>query len=241
MKNKIRNILFIDIETVSAEKNYENLSPELQKLWAKKSRYWLGDREETEDVFSDLYAEKAGVYSEFAKVVCISVGFLLETKVGYKLRLKSFYSEDEKEILTRFIDLLNTHYNNPNIHSLCGHNIKEFDIPFLARRIIINGLEIPKLLDLMGKKPWESAHLLDTMQMWKFGDFKNYTSLELLANVLGIKSPKDDIDGSEVSSVFWEENNLERIKNYCEKDVKTVANIYLRLTNMNNTIPDEEE
>ncbi len=240
MKDKISNILFIDIETVSAEKNYGSLSPELQKLWNKKSRYWLDDREETEEVFSGLYADKAGIYSEFAKVVCISVGFLFQDGGKYRLRLKSFYSDDEKEILTEFIDLLNAYYNNPNKHSLCGHNIKEFDIPFLARRIITNGLEMPKLLDLMGKKPWESAHLLDTMQMWKFGDFKNYTSLELLANILGIKSPKDDIDGSEVSRVFWEENNLERIKTYCEKDVKTVANIYLRLMNMN-TISEEEE
>ncbi len=241
MKDKISNILFLDIETVSVEKDYKSLSPEFQKFWNKKSNYWLNnDRENIPvEVYSDLYAEKAGIYAEFAKVVCISVGFLVKEDERYKLRLKSFSSREEKEVLEAFVDLLNSHYNNPNKHSLCGHNIREFDIPFLARRIIINGLKVPSLLDLMGKKPWETNHIIDTMQMWKFGDFKNYTSLDLLANVLGIKSPKDDIDGSQVGRVFWEDNDLDRIAIYCEKDVRTVANVYMRLMSMG-TIDEEE-
>ena len=156
------------------------------------------------------------------------------------MRLKSFYDDDEKVVLMQFSDLLLNYYNNPLKHKLCGHNIKEFDVPFICRRLIINSMAIPPILNVMGKKPWETKHLLDTMEMWKFGDYKNYTSLNLLANVFGIKSPKDDIDGSQVGSVYWEEGDLDRIKVYCEKDVKTVAQVYLKISGLP-FLKDEEE
>jgi uncharacterized protein YprB with RNaseH-like and TPR domain len=110
---------------------------------------------------------------------------------------------------------------------LCAHNGKEFDYPYLIRRILINGLEVPSILNLSGKKPWEVNHI-DTMELWKFGDYKHYTSLELLATVFGISSPKDDINGSDVGRVYWQENDLQRIVKYCQKDVVTIVNLLLR-------------
>ncbi len=232
---ELNKILFLDIETVSITSDFGKLNLEFQELWKKKSKYWLKDEDSSS--VEDIYIEKAGIYAEFAKIVCISVGYINNAN---ELRLKSFYDHDEKVILNQFVDVLDNYFNNPMSNSLCGHNIKEFDIPFICRRLIINGMKIPNILNVMGKKPWETKHLLDTLEMWKFGDYKNYTSLNLLANVLGIKSPKDDIDGSQVGKVYWEENDLERIKIYCEKDVKTVANVYLRILGMP-LLNDEEE
>ena len=231
----IGTILFLDIETVSVAKSFDDLDDSFQELWERKSRYWIKDEEK--ESAADLYRDKAGIYSEFAKIVCISVGYI---GADYKMRLKSFYDDDEKVVLMQFSGLLLNYYNNPLKHKLCGHNIKEFDIPFICRRLIINNMPIPPILNVSGKKPWETKHLLDTMELWKFGDYKNYTSLNLLANVFGIKSPKDDIDGSQVGRVYWEEGDLERIKVYCEKDVKTVAQVYLRISGLP-LLADEEE
>ena len=227
----ISDILFLDIETVPVSKEYKELPPIMQKLWKKKSKYWLKDKEENDEVFAELFSEKAGIYAEFAKVVCISVGYIKESGGKREMRLNSYYGHDEKKVLSDFSELLNKYFNNPDKYSLCGHNIKEFDIPFLSRRMIINGLPLPAMLDIAGKKPWETKHLCDTLEMWKFGDYKNYTSLDLLAAIFGIKSPKDDINGSMVGKVYWETKDLERIKVYCEKDVKTVAQIYLKMKN----------
>ena len=182
---------------------------------------------EEDDTPASVYG-RAGIYAEFGKIVCISVGFINERGTGRELRVKSFAGEDEKALLTDFAKLLNSHFDLPD-NLLCGHNGKEFDFPYIARRMIINGISIPKILDLTGKKPWEVAHL-DTMQMWKFGDYKNFTSLKLLAHVFGIPSPKDDIDGSQVGAVYWEENDIDRIVTYCEKDVVTLVQVYLALS-----------
>ena len=239
MKN-LGKILFLDIETVPISKSYDDLDEVVKELWQRKSKYWIKDETDIIEASAGLYSDKAGIYAEFAKVVCISVGFINDNSNDRGIRMKSFFGHEEKEVLSQFSTLVNAHFSNPNIHKLCGHNIKEFDIPFLSRRMIINGLPLPNMLDVMGKKPWETKHLLDTMEMWKFGDYKNYTSLNLLANVLGIKSPKDDIDGSMVGHVYWEDNDLERIKVYCEKDVRTVAQVYLRMHNLP-TLIDEEE
>ena len=166
--------------------------------------------------------KKAGVYAEFAKVICISVGFFNEKE----FRIKSFYHEDEKQLLKDFAGLLNKHFNRKE-HLLCAHNGKEFDFPFLCRRMLINGVKLPKTLNLAGKKPWEVQHI-DTMELWKFGDYKNFTSLNLLAHIFNIPTPKDDIDGSDVARVYWEEKNIQRIVTYCQKDVLTVARLLLR-------------
>jgi uncharacterized protein YprB with RNaseH-like and TPR domain len=221
-KIKIKNVLFLDIETVPIKENFEDLSAPFQKLWEEKTVWQRKD-----DVSpSDFYKLKAGVMAEFAKIICISVGYLFVEKVENHFRIKSFYGDKEKQILTGFNSLLNTEFNK-NQHQLCAHNGKEFDFPFIARRTLINGLKLPKLLDIAGKKPWEINHL-DTMELWRFGDYKNYTSIKLLAALFDIPTPKDDIDGSQVAGVYYQEKNLERIKIYCQKDTLTVAQLLLR-------------
>lgn len=230
LKNiNLGTILFLDIETVSGKRNFNELNEPLQQFWVKKSKSILRkyDEEITLEEAADTYTEKAGIYAEFGKIVCISVGFLVRStdKTEWNVRLKSFANRDEKKLLEEFIDLVEQYYNNPNKSYFCGHNIKEFDMPYICRRILINGLTLPNSLDIAGKKPWETAHFLDTLTFWKFGDYKNYTSLSLLAAVFGFPTPKDDIDGSEVGKVFWEEDDLKRIAVYCEKDV--LATIHL--------------
>jgi 3'-5' exonuclease len=210
----ITKVIFLDIGTVPVFYKFENLDEEGQQLWAKKSRF-MGDDAETN------YDQRAGIYAEFAKVACISVG-VVTTKGGEpSIRLKSFGGENEKEILTEFSNLLSRFDKS---YILCAHNGKEFDFPFLSRRFLINGLKLPDTLNLAGKKPWEIAHL-DTMELWKFGDYKHYTSLELLTYIFNIPTPKDDIDGSQVARVFYEEGDIDRIITYCEKDV--IATIQL--------------
>ncbi len=214
----IENILFIDIETVPMCAEYSQLKENFKKLWDKKAENLITNEGETpESIF-----EKAGIYAEFGKIICISAGFFK----GPEFRIRSFYGHDEKELLKEFIKLCNSYYDE-DYQLLCGHNAKEFDYPYIARRILINGLKIPSILDITGKKPWEVNHL-DTMQLWKFGDYKSYTSLELLATVFNIPTPKDDITGSDVARVYWKENDMERIKNYCQKDVLTVVQLFLK-------------
>jgi hypothetical protein len=221
--------LFIDIETVSEKGSYKELDDNFKMLWAKKSGQLNREAVLTEEIIEKSYFDKAGIFSEFAKVVCISVGFLRKEGNNLVLRLKSFKSDDEKEVLMGLTQLLYKGFNDPLNSFLCGHNIKEFDIPFLCRRMMIHGIDIPDIIQVAGKKPWETKQFIDTLELWKFGDNKNYTSLILLAAVLGIPSPKDDIDGSEVGSVYWVEKDLDRISTYCQKDVKTVVQVLLRM------------
>ena len=212
---KITNVLFLDIETAPLVYKYKDLNEKMKPLWDSKFRFQQAETPES------LY-KKAGVYAEFSKIICISVGFFNDGT----FRVKSFSGHDEKVILEDFSSLLNKHFNRKE-HLLCAHNGKEFDFPFLCRRMLINGVKLPKALNISGKKPWEINHL-DTMELWKFGDYKNYTSLNLLANIFDIPTPKDDIDGSDVARVYWEEKNLKRIAAYCQKDVLTVAQLLLR-------------
>lgn len=217
----IKKILFLDIETVPQVYNFGDLDEEKQNLWDAKTKYQQKGDKTAEDIY-----EKAGIMAEFGKIVCISVGIVNDDEARSQLRLKSFYGDDEKEILQNFNHLLNGHYNTDR-HQLCAHNGKEFDFPYLARRILINQLALPNALDIAGKKPWEVNHL-DTMQLWKFGDYKHYTSLDLLTNIFDIPSPKDDISGADVSRVYWEEKDVERIAKYCEKDVLATVQLFRR-------------
>lgn len=212
-------IIFIDIETVPTVYHFSELDERGKELWDKKTRF-LQEREGVSP--AQLY-EKAGIYSEFAKVACISIGIVARKDGEDQIRLKSFAGSDEKKLLQEFADMLNGRFAAPGF-MLCAHNGKEFDYPFLSRRFLINGLKLPSMLNIAGKKPWEINHL-DTMELWKFGDFKHYTSLELLTYVFDIPTPKDDIDGSQVAAVFYEEGDIDRIIKYCEKDV--VATIQL--------------
>ena len=222
-KLSLENILFLDIETVPEVQHFSELPKEKQDLWEAKSQY-----QRKEEFTAEEFYPRAGIWAEFGKIVCISVGYFNLDNDVRTFRVKSF-SGEETQILKDFKNLLISHFSKAK-HLLCAHNGKEFDFPYIARRMIINGIELPYKLNLFGKKPWEVPHL-DTLELWKFGDYKNYTSLKLMANVLNIPSPKDDIDGSEVYGVFYEENNIERIVTYCERDTITVAQIVLRLRN----------
>jgi hypothetical protein len=219
----LEHILFLDIETVPQYKNYSELDDTTKHLWELKTQYQRKD-EFTPKEFYD----RAGIWAEFGKIICISVGYFKMQGDLRTFRTKSFYG-DEITILKEFKTLLETHFNRTN-HVLCAHNGKEFDFPYITRRMIINSIDIPFKLNLFGKKPWEVPHL-DTLELWKFGDFKTFTSLKLMAHVLGIPSPKDDIDGSQVRDVYYIQNDIDRIIIYCEKDTVTVAQIFLRLRN----------
>jgi len=234
---EVGKILFFDIETVSLTSNYPELPPSLQELWQRKAKSFYPNNEEelTVEQLQESFRNKAAIFAEFGKIVCISMGIAYwDKEVGqYKIRLKSFAQASEEELLKSFCELLNKHYSNPLINALAGHNIKEFDIPYICRRLIINRLGLPEILKISGKKPWELNYFLDTMEMWKFGDWKSYTSLKLLTAIFDIPSPKDDIDGSQVGQVYWEENDLMRISRYCEKDVLATMLVYDRLSGDN--------
>jgi DNA polymerase elongation subunit (family B) len=216
---RLEDILFLDIETVPQERGFENLDDELKQLWTDKSRY---SREKHGTTVEESYGE-AGIYAEFGKIVCISVGYFSTRLNERVLRVTSFYGHDEYKLLADFSELLETRTNHP-FRLLCAHNGKEFDFPYLCRRMLIHRIKLPVLLDIAGKKPWEVGHL-DTMELWKFGDYKHYTSIKVLSKIFGIPTPKDDIDGSQVRSVYYEEGDLERIEVYCKKDVATVARL----------------
>lgn len=230
-KIQLNNILFLDIETVPQYDSYMGMDDETQKLLEQKTQYQRRDEVTAEDFY-----ERAGIWAEFGKIICISVGYFTNKADIRNFRVTSFWGEEAK-ILQDFSNILNNHFGSA-AHVLCGHNAKEFDIPFIARRMIINGIALPDKLNLFGKKPWEVPHL-DTLELWKFGDYKHFTSLKLLTKVLGVPSPKDDIDGSEVARVFYIEKDIDRIITYCEKDVIAVAQIFLRFRREDLLIEDE--
>lgn len=212
------NLLYIDIETVSEKATFSEVDSEMQDYFAQKTSYQRKDEFTPEEFY-----DRAGIWAEFGKIVCISIAYMAKLNGENQLRFRSFYGHNEEVLLEEFADVLS---NFPSFF-FCGHNIKEFDIPFICRRMLIHNITLPGQLDLAGKKPWEIKHI-DTLEQWKFGDYKHYTSLKLLAKLFGIPSPKDDIDGSEVGRVYWKEDNLKRIAIYCEKDVATTAQLLLK-------------
>lgn len=232
MAVELENIMFLDIETVPGAKRFDDLEEAMQRLWEKKAQTMSEFVNFSENSARELY-NRAAIYSEFGKIVCISVGILR----GGKFVEHSFAGDDEKTLLEDFKETMAGFLGDP-YHAICGHNVKEFDIPFIARRMLINGVKLPPMLQLSGKKPWEVPHI-DTLEMWKFGDYKHFTSLELLSAVFGIPTPKDDINGSQVGQVYWQDHDLERIAVYCQKDVLTTARLYLKMTGSEREISDD--
>ena len=222
---KLFSILFLDIETVPGFGSFEELGQTEKILFEKKTHYQRKERITAEEFYSN-----AGIWAEFGKIICISIGFFSENEGALKFRRTSFYGDNELDILRQFKKLLQERFNLKT-HLLCAHNGKEFDFPYLARRMIIQGIPLPEILNLFGKKPWEVRHL-DTMEMWKFGDYKHFTSLDLLTNIMGVPSPKCDISGNQVAKVYYQDRNIERIVTYCEGDVLAIAQVYLRFMNM---------
>lgn len=218
-KIPLEKILFLDIETVPGFGTWEELSETGRMLWDKKTRFQRKEEISAEE----FYGERAGIMAEFGKIICITIGMADKNDT---LKIKSFADDDEKKMLREFGEI----FNSPRLREviLCAHNGKEFDFPWIARRFLINGMMPPTPFQTFGKKPWEIPHL-DTMELWKFGDYKSFVSLELLAHLFGVPTPKDDIDGSMVSSIYYIEKDLQRIVDYCEKDVLTLANIFRRM------------
>lgn len=217
---KIEDLLFVDIETVSAKASFDDLSEEMQAFWLKKSKFFRDDKTP-----SEVYP-RAGIYAEFGKIVCISTGLIISKKGNKHFKVKSYYGDDEETLLRDFALMLDRFSQKKNAN-LCAHNGKEFDFPYIARRMLLKGVVLPKMLDTAGKKPWE-VQFVDTLDLWKFGDYKHYTSLSLLCNIFNIPTPKDDIDGSMVGEVYWQDKDIERIAIYCEKDILATAQLLLR-------------
>jgi predicted PolB exonuclease-like 3'-5' exonuclease len=221
-KIDLERVLVLDIETVSACPEYDSLSEDWKELWKRKSSSFRNAEEETPE---SLYS-RAGIYAEFGKVISISLGVFRQEQGHYRFYVKSFYGREEKTLLEEFAVLLRSRFDSSR-YVLAAHNGKEFDFPYLSRRMLVNGVSLPFLLNTPGKKPWEVPHL-DTMELWKFGDYKSYVSLQLLTRLFDIPTPKEDMDGSRVGEVYWKENNLEKISDYCRKDVIAVAQLLLR-------------
>ena len=222
-KIQLEKVLFLDIETVPQTYDWDKVDETTAQLFEHKTRFQQRDGKEVQEI----YSERAGILAEFGKIVCISCGFVHSTSTGKHIRMKSFYHDDEETLLKQFAEMLNDHFNTP-YHLLCGHNAKEFDFPYIARRMLVNGIKLPATLDIAGKKPWEVNHL-DTLELWKFGDYKHFTSLPLLCHIFKIPTPKDDISGADVARVYFEEKDLERIKVYCEKDVVALIQLFLKM------------
>ena len=232
-KSDLLKIMFLDIETVPQTSDYSQLSPELAHLWEDKFQQIhkrMPEKFSEETTAAEGFNVSAGIYSEFGKIVCISVGFIHFQGVDMHFRTKSFSGDNEKQLLVDFSQLIHK-FCISREHTLCGHNIKEFDIPYICRRMLINGLSLPPIFQIAGKKPWEIT-FIDTLELWKFGDYKNYTALKLLTAVFGIPTPKDDIDGSQVAHVYYQDKDIKRIANYCQKDVVATAQVFLRLNGM---------
>jgi 3'-5' exonuclease len=225
MTADIKDILFLDIETVSCVDHYGKLSERLKTQWARKANFFKREENQTDE---DLFHERAGIYAEFGKIIVIAIGKYTEENGTLGLRTKYFTDHDEKKILSDFRAALEK--MGPSVR-LCAHNGKEFDFPYLCRRSLVNGIPVPSVLNMAGKKPWEVGHL-DTMEMWKFGDYKHYTSLDLLAAIFNIPTSKGVMDGSMVSKVYYQEGDLKKIAEYCVGDVIAIAQLYLKMKGM---------
>lgn len=233
MNSGLRDILFLDIETVASTDNFNSLDERLKVQWSRKASFLKREEGITDE---QLFHQRAGIYAEFGKIICIAVGKLFETESGEtSLKTKAFYGHDEKTVLTEFTGMLDK--MDPANVKFCAHNGKEFDFPYLSRRMLVNGIPLPQPLNLAGRKPWEVPHL-DTMELWKFGDYKHYTSLDLLAAIFNIPTSKNGIDGSQVNSVYYKEKNIERIKDYCVSDVVVLTQLYLRIKGLP-LVPDK--
>ena len=231
--SELQKIMFLDIETVPQTSDFSELPQELAHLWEDKFaviQKRMPEKYSEETTAAEGFNTSAGIYAEFGKIVCISVGFIHFRGNEMNFRTKSFSGYDEKQLLTDFLHLI-IKFCTTKEQTLCGHNIKEFDIPYICRRILINGLKLPSLFQISGKKPWE-LNFIDTLELWKFGDYKNYTALKLLTAIFGIPTPKDDIDGSQVAHVFYQEKDINRISIYCQKDVLATAQVFLKLNGL---------
>jgi uncharacterized protein YprB with RNaseH-like and TPR domain len=228
MIQELREILFVDIETVAKTYDYNAMDERMKTQWSRKAGFLRREKDQTDE---GIYHERAGIYAEFGKIICIAVGKFIETESGeLVLRTKAYYGHDEVEILAEFKSMVER--MDAATLKLCSHNGKEFDYPYICRRMLVNGISLPAALNMMGKRPWEIQHL-DTMEMWKFGDYKHYTSLDLLAAIFNIPTSKNGMDGSQVNATYYRDNDLDKIKDYCIRDVIVLAQLFLKMRAIN--------
>jgi uncharacterized protein YprB with RNaseH-like and TPR domain len=228
--------LIIDIETVPLTKHWNMLPEGLQKHWIHKTQFLHLSEAEMQQP-NAVFESRAGIYAEFGKIICIGLGYISEQDGVTLVRLKSIQNDDEKALLEAFCTIVQQFEAQHKAFRFCGHNIKEFDIPYICRRLIINGIALPKCMDIAGLKPWQVSHA-DTLELWRFGDYKSYVSLDLLAQVLQVPTSKSDIDGSRVAEVYWIEKDLPRIASYCLRDVYTTTLVFLKLSGWTNALPE---
>jgi len=233
--------LVLDIETVPCRESWVELEEPLQNHWRYKAGH-ISLPEDEQGHPDRSFESRAGIYAEFGKVVCIGLGLFAKDEQGnsLKIRLKALTNHDEKALLSEFARTVQAFIQVNKEIIFCGHNIREFDIPFLCRRFLINGLPLPDSMDFGGMKPWQ-VPMEDTLQLWRFGDYKHYTSLDLLATVLNVPSSKTNMDGSQVADVYWKEKNLEKIADYCLQDIYTTALVYLKLKGWRDDLPPGEK
>lgn len=255
-KLQLDRCIFIDIETVPEYENFEQVPERFKDLWVTK---WGKIRkfrnksiaelaEHAQDPDSEFaeaaeFYREAGIFAEFGKIVCISLGRFTtydKARDQRKFRVTSFLSASEEDLLAEMENHIGRlsekeiglgKFGKPEEkfkYCLVGHNIKEFDVPYLCRRMMVHGICLPEIVDCAGLKPWETPQFVDTMELWKFGDNKSFTSLDLLAARFGIESPKDDMDGSMVYQVFYESQDMDRLGRYCAADVVTCASLMLK-------------
>lgn len=226
-KYDFHKTLIIDIETVPQTEHFDKLAPALQKHWEHKAKFLkLSAEEEEQPALS--FAQRGGIYAEFGKIVCIGLGFINQKGEALSIRLKSLQADDEKALLHSFCEIITALEKQYKEVIFCGHNIKEFDLPYICRRMLINSMSLPYCLQMSGMKPWQIPHK-DTMELWRFGDYKHYTSLDLLAAILGVESSKTSMDGSMVADAYWQKGMLTEIAEYCLRDIHTTAMVYLKL------------
>lgn len=231
---------FVDTETIPGYKDFNDMPEELARMYERKFGHELANNDPDKfDNFEDHYRARAALYPEFGKIVCLVIGviFVDDKDKQEKLKLKTLCGRHEDKLLAEAAPIID------KFDSLVGHNSKEFDFPYLCKRFYVHGIQLPQILNIAGKKPWEVS-LIDTMELWRFGSFKGSTSLELFAHCLGLPSPKQDMTGADVAKVYYEMFDhmkdgelpfeaesaaIQKIGKYCQGDVVTLANCYRKL------------
>ena len=228
IKEDIHKLLFVDIETVGVDEDLDSLhhtNPKLSKVWEETGWDYFKRKysEDSELSSNQMFVKRAALLPEFGKIVCISVGFIVPSG---ETKLDSFYG-DEKNILISTSELLNRVDKLGFV--ICGHNVKNFDLPYIAKRMLINNIPVPKILPNYTIKPWESR-VLDTKEVWGFNSFGGLSSLNLVCTSLGLETSKEgEVNGSNMHKYYYDSNNIEKIKNYCEEDVKCTINLVKKL------------
>jgi len=229
MISDINKLLFLDIETVGIEEDLDSLHitfPHLSKMWGETGYDYCKRRYPNEDLYSnEMFIKKAALLPEFGKIVCASVGFI---SPNGQIKLDSFVG-DEKDILGNICELFNS--VDKLGFKICGHNIKNFDLPYIGKKMLVHGITLPKILPTYNDKPWETK-VVDTKEVWGFNSYIGLSSLDLICASLDVESPKNgDLKGDLLHQFYYsEKKDINKIKEYCEKDVEATIKLVKKIT-----------